>query len=236
MNTKRSKYLFMLLFAVILTAAILIPVQAAQIPVPDSQTNPDPEVNVGTPEEGKTLVGVAVSKTNPENLSVEVPLYVTLSVTKDSTGTPVVYTPDGYSITNNTKDIDKNVSKVGITGMTVSGVANGTWSLSENAPTSNAKTMQFTIAGLVMPTVQAGSTAAQTVNLKVVNSPFYDNVTSKFKPIDATGTGQALNLEGKVSSTYQITDSSTIPQFKIKYRISLLDEAGNPIGVQSTDN
>lgn len=243
MKRKRDKIVRNVLAAVvagaILTAALGLPTYASPIPVPTATVDPEIDIGSGTPD--KTTVGIAVSQANPQVLSVEVPLYVTVAVTNntDSTGTAEFIAPtESYEIKNGTYNPDGSIADVGVTGMSVSGVGTGgLWSIVATVNnTSTDKQLSMSIGGIPLPAINAASTTAEPANIKVAGSPFYDLASGKFLPVDKTGKGQKLAITGDISEAYSISDSvAAAPQFRLKYTIALLDQNGHPIGVTATD-
>lgn len=218
----------------LLTFALALPVAAS--PILDPSATDDPQIDIGADTPHQTDVGVAVSKANPRVLSVEVPLYVTMAVTKDGAGpgkTGLTLPKHGYRIRNNTYSSDGSLAPVCVTGMSISGVGSGgLWSIVESVNNaSTQRNMSLSIGGVSLPPVSASDTASVPANIHTASSVFYDMSVGKYRPVDITGRGQELPIAGTVPEAYNISDSATAtPQFKVKYTLALLNAAGEPVG------
>ena len=185
------------------------------------------------PKPGQTIVGVQTADKTPENLSISVPLYLTVAATRDSNNTPQVVAPDGYVLRNTTQSVsDGSIPDIAVTGVEVQSVPDGTWSLTTQTPTGNEQ-IKLTIGGLTLPEVAAGTPNPVPADMLAATSSFYDKESGKFMPIRGGEPARGMNLpiEGELPSDYQPTEERAAAQFRIKYTVSMLDASGKPIGV-----
>lgn len=183
-------------------------------------------------QKGKTTVGVQTADMAPTSLSYTVPLYLTVAAAAGLDGGPRVVTPEGYSLKNTTGSVpDGSYPDIVVTNVEVRGIAGGKWSL-RAAPASD-KQIRLSVGGLVLPEVNAGSTKAVNAAIQSGNNCFYNATDKKFLPIPGGPGGKALSLpiEGALPSVFIPTDEGAAAQFRIKYTVSLLDGAKNPIGI-----
>lgn len=105
---------------------------AAQAP---TQNDPAPYDHANTAKGGDTIISVYETRINTGNLSVEVPLYLTLAVVADTnTVSPTLAAPNNYYIKNTSTDGKGNAAPypIGITGVHIDSLkseAGGGWRL-----------------------------------------------------------------------------------------------------------
>ena len=178
-----------------------------------------------------TTIGIMESTTNVGQASFEVPLYVTTAAISNQTA---LVCPEGYDITNTAGT--NGGRAIGVVRVSVEKL--GTWNLVSATP-SGQYDVKMTIGDLTLPAVSAQN-EVKTVNIATEgqNSVFYDNGKSKLQAIPsgkslsvaAGGTdGKGLHITGEVKSVTR-TNQKAAAQFRIRYVISALDDAGDPIG------
>lgn len=188
-----------------------------------------------------TTIGIMESTTNVGQASFEVPLYVITAAIKDQTK---LVCPDGYDI-KNTAGLN-NGNSIGVLSVTVDRLSGATWNTVQDAAPTGEKDVKLTIGDLTLPTVNQTTTSA-TINIKNTaaahTSAFYDNDNSRVRLIgsgktlsEAAGgvaetnpTYKGLGITG-VIATKNRADTEAVAQFRIRYVISVFDNAGNAIG------
>lgn len=181
-------------------------------------------------DRGKTQLRVGVAQATPDMVSFEVPLYLTMCVTKEVNGTnsKVVMPTKEYYIRNTTPDIP-----LAVTGMGTAGVAGGDWSLVDRiTPGATGKELTFGIGGVRLPAVSAGDTSVKTLDIRAQESSFYDAANGRFRLIGAEDTvsGQTTVLEvsAEVADAYTPSDQpGAVAQFRVMYTVSCVDPLGN---------
>lgn len=177
---------------------------------------------------GKTEVSLGVTLA-PTVVSFDVPLYLTLCVTKNGGNTNVIVPKDSYTIRNKSGS-----TKLAVTGLQVTGVAGGEWELTTSfSPADTGKKISLNIGGVDLPHVPAASNTAQEADLTVGESAFYDFANRRFKVIGEGGSNPAetvLPIRAAVPDGYSPVDQAKpTPQFRIRYTVSRLDSDGNVI-------
>lgn len=182
---------------------------------------------------GKTTVGVQTVDMAPSSLSYTVPLYLTVAAAAGLPGSPPkVVTPEGYSLKNTTDSIqDGTYPGIVVSKVEVQGIADGTWSL-RSAPASGQE-ISLSVGGLTLPDVDAGNVQFKEAAITANDNSFYDTATKKFLKIPGGPDAEALVLPvaGTLPDTFVPTDVKAAAQFRIKYTVSLLDSAGDPVGI-----
>lgn len=178
----------------------------------------------------KTEVSLGVALA-PETVSFDVPLYLTLCVTKDQGGTKVLVPDEAYSIR---KGKDSGGVSLAVTGLKVAGVAGGDWALGDNLdPASTGKEISLDIGGVKLPSMSAGFAGEKEADLTASDSSFYNFATKRFRPIgegSADGTVTVLPVKAEVPEGYKPVDQAKpTPQFRLIYTVSCLDSDGNVI-------
>ena len=193
-----------------------------------------PEATPGN--SARTEVGIAVSSVDPETVSFEVPLYVTMAVQADSqaSGVPIINCPDNYSIINTTppSGIDGKVPDLGVTGITVKPAPGGSWSLYSDltGAADGEKALSLTIGGLRLPDMKAGGREAK-AELTAGTSVFYDSAAGAYLPLASDGMGTLLELEAVLSDKLPALnyDGQATAQFQVIYTLSPLNDSGKPL-------
>lgn len=186
----------------------------------------------------KTDVGIAVSRVDPETLSFEVPLYVTMAIRPDpeGSGQPAIYIPENYSIKNTTpaSQVDGAVPELGVTAITVETVAGGRWSLyGDVADAAQGElALEMSVGRLSLPDTKAGGNRAQ-VDLTAADSEFYDMANQVYRPLNTEEPGTVLELSVRLSPELPALsyDGKAAAQFRITYTLSPLDSLGKPMTV-----
>lgn len=189
--------------ALLMTAGLSIPAHAAGIDLIS-------EKNSGDYTDVNTDVYLGVVKETPPNVSFEVPLYYTVAVVSDNSGTrknKVLIPSEGYYIENRTyEDKQKGtLQSLAVTQMRVQGVKNAEWSLvdqvQENGPETNRE-MCVTIGGVKLPAIQAGDTQkAKDALLQVPGSAFckQENGDWKFKLLGTPMSDSSVDYDRRMN-------------------------------------
>lgn len=184
-----------------------------------------------------TIISIFETDVRVDQLSFEVPLYVTMAVVDNQNK---VVTPDNYRIYNTTRvdpDNYQTAWDIGITGVSFTKLPGSTYKTIDNATTFDAgkkDEIKLSIGGVWMPAL--GSAATATVDLTnaanydgTVNTPLYNQADGKPTPIKG-GQFLALPINGEVRPDTR-TASAAAAQFKVTYMVSALDKnTGKPIG------
>lgn len=114
-------------------------------------TNPNKYDYKQSAKGSDTIISVYETEVHTGNLSVEVPLYLTLAVVKEPTTAAQLVAPDNYYIKNTSKAANGNdvaSYSVGITGVHIDSLSGG-WTLADYAttPTGTSKTMTLNFTG-----------------------------------------------------------------------------------------
>ena len=181
---------------------------------------------------GKTEVNVGVTELTEDNVSFEVPLYYVMCVTEDANSrTATVTLPDEeYAIVNTST----GTQRVAVTGVGVSGVAGGSWSLvnTEGELSAAKKKIYMTVGGIALPAVTAGNTARQDVNTVSSTNSFYNGTAyTSIAPYDGNAPADSkltIPVTAKVDPAYQVAqDVKAVAQFRLYYRVSPLNASGD---------
>lgn len=261
---KRAAYAGM---AAALALSLTMPTFAAV-----TKNDPPPYNYKNSAKGGDTIISVYETTVNTGNLSVEVPLYLTLAVVKEATATSaVLVAPDNYYIKNTSKagnGTDAADFSIGITGVHIDSLRGG-WTLADytTTPTGNSKTMTLNFTGNpwfyddtkvddgtgnMVDTGWTAATADSKFGFPVVGDGQSFSVDTFLKGgnLFSTGTATAdgknsyhpippqhalaIAIDGKVASGYQLDatrkDQAAVPQFRVTYTVSALDDKNQPIG------
>lgn len=224
--------------ALALGASLAVPALAAGTHDP-SDPNDRPVID-GTDRPGnQSIISIIEIEKDPGQVSVEVPLYITLAAPY---GTAKALVPTNYGITNTTQPNAANADEfLGIAVKTIefSRVQGASWSTVADAPTTEPKDICLKIGDLLMPTVNA-TTPKETLGTAdgATTNAFYD--------ANATGTGTALGYTivapgnslalpidaaiANVNTGRNGTGTNAVAQFKIVYTIGLVDKDHNFVG------
>lgn len=246
---KKRNFLTTAALAALVAAQMAMPVMAAKTnnkldKIDNTQTDFTADE---LKQSGHTTFGVIeADKVGSNQLSVEVPLYVTMAATSrthdmivptlyeiKNTGKPV-YGDDGHG---NTIEV---AGKIGVTAITTSTTGDNTWSivnaasLAASEDTTDQHKMSFSLGNH---------------EITAVDSTIYDdyttvdNVNSQFVKVNAADHNQnslvAINPNGgtlapKIASTIASVDRSngsgkTVGVVKVKYQFAALDDNDKPI-------
>ena len=189
--------------------------------------------------EGGTTVGVVAVKEATAQVSFSVPLYATLAVVgaPEETATGgTVYAPAkaSYKITNTS---DSESTDIGVTAITVNGVAGGTWAIADAA--AGATTMKLTLGGVQVPTIAAGVSAVpvEFANIWATGSSFAsetENGKPKIITPNTSATGDhSIEIEfvGEVSNTWKndAVEIAATPQWVFMYTVAKMNQDGREI-------
>ena len=186
-------------------------------------SNPDKGNNTDSVSDADTIIGIMEAKVNPGQASFEVPLYIVAAAVK---GSDELICPTGYGI-KNTGSREMGVVKFSIERLNTT--EHGGWKIA--APGSvvrEAKTMTLTIGDIGMPALDDNKMYAD-IDIKASDNVFYDAAGARYKQIEVNGILD-LPLSGTVDGSRVISDVKAVPQFKVTYTVSALDENGQPIG------
>lgn len=214
---------------------------------------------------GDTIISIYESKVDTGNLSVEVPLYLTLAVVSEDPGgtNAKLLAPKNYHIANTSKKSDGTTQAsypIAVTGVYIDRM--GDWNIKtynagsdgEGAGTGNGKDMTLNFSGKAwvfnggtftqeaapsnfdFPTVDDTNQYVGLDTNQYGNGLFYDN--TRYKGINP---GESLDIEikGGVATGYQVntTGAAAAPQFRVTYTVCALDPAtGDAIGTPYAGN
>lgn len=180
---------------------------------------------------GKTEVELGVTVETIDTVSYDVPLYYVLCVVKNTeTGNTEVATPseNGYYV--------KNISqqrKVAVIGLSVSSVDNASWSLTGQIDHTDrtTKALHMTVGGVQLPSLAPGNN--NDLSAEIVPQPgqqgnvFYHDGGYELIEKDQSLT---IPVQAEVSKAYEVSaakEGKVTAQFRLKYQVSPMDEAGN---------
>lgn len=232
-----------------LTTAALTALVAAQMamPVMAAETNNKLDKKDTSAEyseadlknNGHTTFGVIeADKVGTNQLSVEVPLYVTMAATSNTTDMLV---PTEYKIKNTGKAVYDNqgvykAGKIGVTKITTSSVNNSTWTIvaSNTEINGDHKKMTFSLGNHALTsadsTVYDNYKSVSNVNSQFVEVDNDDNNNNTLKPIEPGDIGLKPNIASKIASVDRKSGTGkTVGVVKVKYEFAALDDANKPI-------
>lgn len=211
-------------------------------------------------EYGHTTFSIIEAKQNPNNVSFEVPLYVTMAAVNLKADLMV---PTNYDIYNTSGKLDTDggvneledvdgVSQgfdIAVVGMDFTKLADAKYSTVETAAGS-ATDLQLTIGGIVMPAIAATTTDEVTVKVDVTatDNAFYSVTGKKFAKIsvgvdaeyDNPAAVNKINIPiiGTLGTAPTgLENLGAAAQFKVQYTVGALDENGDLMGsVYAGDN
>lgn len=199
----------------------------------------------GGASNAKTTVEVGVTKEIPQNVSYEVPLYYTFAILKNKDGKSKskIILPEGYGIRSTITPSEPLV----VTKLDVSSVNGGTWSLTEafdNTETATTRKMKVSIGGFQLPQITAADTVGKDrIDVRTQQSSFYKN--GSYQVLGGIGAdGNVLNdgfmelpVNVEIPEVYDPTDGNGTytAQFRVKYTLSPLDGAGNPLDLYTQE-
>ena len=204
-----------------------------------------------------TIISVYETTVNTGNLSVEVPLYLTLAVVKEGGNDPELVTPGNYYIKNTSKagnGVDDADYAIGITGVHIDSMSGG-WELINygSTPSGDNKIMTLNFTGTPWEKDGAGgwqaAGAASTFGFPAVatGQSFSIDTFTKGTNLFSTGTAHngkntycpippsealAIDIDGEVPTAYTLkaAGSAAVPQFRVTYTVSALDDNNQAIG------
>lgn len=190
-------------------------------------------------EYGHTTLSILYAKQNPNNVSFEVPLYVTMAATGGKTS---ITMPTNYSIKNTSaKYVEGNddiaAYDIAVVGINFTKLKGATYATVESAGTT-AYEMLFSIGGVIMPAINIESgEVSLDADMKANTSVFYSN--NQFKAIPASGD---VELNIPLSATlgtapYFDGNNTPVAQFKVCYTVGAMNASGDVLGsVYAGDN
>ena len=239
---KKRNFLTTAALAALVAAQMAMPVMAAKtnnkldkIDTTKDYTADDLKNNGHT-----TFGAIEADKVGSNQLSVEVPLYVTMAATSN---THKMIVPTVYAIKNTGKPVYDNDGKVkegniGVTAVTTSAVDNTSWSiadatsLSTSTQTTDQYKMSFSLGNHELNNlgddIYTDYTKVTNVNSQFVNVDAANG--NSLKPINADGG----TIEPVIASTIASVDRSngtgkTVGVVKVKYQFAALDNDNKPI-------
>lgn len=191
--------------------------------------------------DGHTTFGVVEGEIAASNqLSVEVPLYVTMAATSNS---DKMIVPTEYRIKNTGNPVQNangtTTGNIGVTAITTSGVTGSTWTIVANDHEigGDAKKMTFNLGNHAVTakdsTVYNNYKIVNNVNSQFVTTDGQTLDNNSLKPI-APGSGDTDGLVVNISSDIANTDrkngtGKTVGVVKVKYEFAALDSRNKPI-------
>lgn len=238
---KKRNYLTTAALAALVAAQMAMPVMAAETNNKLDKKDTSTEYNADDlKNNGHTTFGVIeADKVGTNQLSVEVPLYVTMAATSNTTDMLV---PTEYEIKNTGKAVydDNGAYKegnIGVTKISTSAVEN-TWTIvaSDADIQNDAKKMTFSLGNHTLTSADAGlyndyktvtNVNSQFVNVTDSNHP----ENNALKPIEP---GKDKGLKPAIASKIASVDRSTgtgktVGVVKVKYEFAALDADNKPI-------
>ena len=191
--------------------------------------------------DGHTTFGVVEGEIAASNqLSVEVPLYVTMAATSNSTSMIV---PTEYRIKNTGNPVQTaggtTTGNIGVTAITTSEVNGSTWTIVANDGEvgTDDKKMTFNLGNHAVTaknsTVYSDYKTVDNVNSQFVTTDGQTLANNTLKPI-TPGTGDTDGLAVNISSNIASLDrksgtGKTVGVVKVKYEFAALDSQNKPI-------
>lgn len=232
-----------------LTTAALTALVAAQMamPVMAAETNNKLDKKDNSTEytaddlknNGHTTFGVIeADKVGTNQLSVEVPLYVTMAAISNTTDMLV---PTEYEIKNTGKAVYDNngaykAGNIGVTKISTSSVENSTWTIVPNDTEINGddKKMTFNLGNHALTsatsTVYDDYKKVTNVNSQFVKVDTGDNNNNTLTPIKPGDTGLKPNIASKIALIDRKNGTGkTVGVVKVKYEFAALDDTNKPI-------
>lgn len=232
---KNKKVLALAMVAALATAPVTTMAEEWQGPTGNG-VNGDVTHTGDKAEYGHTTFSIIEALQNPNNVSFEVPLYVTMAVTDGETSLTV---PTNYSITNTSaklkteggvNELDaEDAFDIAVVKMDFSKLdgSDTSYNTVEAAASSN-KDMVLTIGGVTMPALDAVGTAS--ADIKASGSLLHNGTS--YTKIPANGSTElALPITATLGANAAVTENKgAVAQFKVTYTVSALDSAGNLMG------
>lgn len=222
-----------------------------------TENNPAPYDRKNSAKGGDTIISVYETTVNTGNLSVEVPLYLTLAVVKEGGGDAKLVPPGNYYIKNTSKNGDKSADAtyaIGVTGVHIDSMSGG-WILLNygSVPSGDVQQMTLNFTGTPWEDDGAGgwqpAGATSTFGFPAVGQGKSYSVDTfrmggnLFSTGTANGTNNtynpippqealAITIDGKVPAAYSLKAAGqpAVPQFRVTYTVSALDDDNQPIG------
>ena len=237
---KKRNFLTTAALAALVAAQMAMPVMAAETNNKlDKKDNSTEYEAADLKNNGHTTFGVIeADKVGTNQLSVEVPLYVTMAATSNTTDMLV---PTEYEIKNTGKAVYDNQGKyiagnIGVTKITTSAVENSTWTIVANdaAINGDVKKMTFSLGNHALTaatgTVYDDYKTVDNVNSQFVTSDGQTLDNNTLKPIQPGDAGLKPNIESKIAFADRKSGTGkTVGVVKVKYEFAALDDANKPI-------
>lgn len=239
---KKRNFLTTAALAALVAAQMAMPVMAAKTNnnLDKLDTSNDYQ-ETDLKSDGHTTFGVVEGEIAASNqLSVEVPLYVTMAATSNSTSMIV---PTEYRIKNTGKPVQTaggtQTGNIGVTAITTSEVVGSPWTIVANdgAIGDDDKKMTFNLGNHTVTeknsTVYNDYKAVDNVNSQFVTTDGRTLDNNTLKPI-APGEGEtdglAVNISSNIAGKERKNGSGkTVGVVKVKYEFAALDSQNKPI-------
>lgn len=167
-----------------------------------------------------TTFGIMEATRNPENVQFEVPLYVTMAVVSNDGN---ARTPQGYNIRNTAA---VGGYSIGVTSMSIEAL--GTWStVATAAEVDSATKIMLSIGGCTMPAASNGTGARQVTLAGDFGTA--GALTSIAPQASLSTAANGMAIAGTVQAAVR-TDQKAAAQFRIRYTVAALNDAGEPLG------
>ena len=237
---KKRNFLTTAALAALVAAQMAMPVMAAETNNKLDKKDNSTEYNANDlKNNGHTTFGVIeADKVGTNQLSVEVPLYVTMAATSNTTDMLV---PTEYEIKNTGKAVYDaqgayEAGNIGVTKITTSAVENSTWTIvaSNSEIGDDAKKMTFSLGNHALTnatgTVYDNYKKVTNANSQFVTVDDANNNNNTLKPILPGDTGLKPNIASKIASKDRNNGSGkTVGVVRVKYEFAALDDTNNPI-------
>lgn len=238
---KKRNFLTTATLAALVAAQMAMPVMAAETNNKLDKKDTSAEYSADDlKNNGHTTFGVIeADKVGSNQLSVEVPLYVTMAATSNTTNMLV---PTEYEIKNTGKAVYDaqgayNEGKIGVTKISTSAVES-TWTIvaSDADIQNDAKKMTFSLGNHALTSAEAGLytdyKTVTNVNSQFVNVVDPDRLENNtLKPIEpGKDKGLKPTIASKIASTERKNGTGkTVGVVKVKYEFAALDADNKPI-------
>ncbi len=237
---KKMNFLTTAALAALVAAQMAMPIMAAQT---NNKLDKIDQSNDYTADDlknyGHTQFGVIeADKVGSNQLSVEVPLYVTMAAVSNNSDMIV---PTVYEIKNTGKPVYDTSGalkegNIGVTAISTEAVKGSTWTIvpTDQEAQNDAHNMTFSLGNHTLTaatsTVYSDYKAVDTANSQFVTVDDNDPNNNTLVPIEPKKDGLKPNITSKIKSTDRSTGiGKTVGVVKVKYEFAALDEHNKPI-------